>query len=106
MVLDHVGAALFAASLFSLKVRGRLVNVGNTSGDEATIPSLGYLYHMGLRIIGSDSYRYDEFAPAWRVFCDNAFESAIDSEFALADASAAQEKMLASDFFGKILLRP
>jgi NADPH:quinone reductase-like Zn-dependent oxidoreductase len=30
----------------------------------------------------------------------------IDSEFPLADAGAAQQKMLESNFFGKILLRP
>ena len=30
----------------------------------------------------------------------------IDSEFPLADAGVAQEKLLANDVFGKILLRP
>jgi hypothetical protein len=30
----------------------------------------------------------------------------IDSTFPLADAGAAQEKLLRSDFFGKILLLP
>ena len=42
MVFDHVGPALFAASLYSLSPRGRLVNCGNTTGDTATIPSLGH----------------------------------------------------------------
>jgi NADPH:quinone reductase-like Zn-dependent oxidoreductase len=31
---------------------------------------------------------------------------AIDSEFALSDAAEAQDKMMQSDFFGKIILRP
>jgi NADPH:quinone reductase-like Zn-dependent oxidoreductase len=30
----------------------------------------------------------------------------VDSEFALADAADAQNKMLSSDFFGKIILQP
>ena len=30
----------------------------------------------------------------------------IDSEFALSDAGQAQDKMLSSDFFGKIILKP
>lgn len=106
MVLDHVGTALFGPSLFSLGIRGRLVNCGNSSGDDATIPSLGYLFHSGISILFSDAYRPEEFRPAWEKFCGERFSVVIDSEFALADAAAAQDKMLTNDFFGKILLRP
>ena len=106
MVFDHVGTALFGPSLFALGVHGRLVNCGNSSGDEATIPSLGYVFHSGITIKGSDPYRPDEFGPIWDTFCTGDFEVVIDSEFALADAAEAQGKMLASDFFGKIVLRP
>ncbi|MEM9711872.1 MAG: zinc-binding dehydrogenase [Actinomycetota bacterium] len=106
LVFDHVGTALFGPSLFALGVHGRLVSCGNSSGDEATIPSLGYLFHSGISIHGSDPYRPEEFGPAWETFCSGDFEVVIDSEFALADAADAQGKMLASDFFGKILLRP
>ena len=106
MVFDHVGTALFGPSLFGLGVHGRLVCCGNSSGDEATIPSLGYLFHSGIKIMGSDPYRPEEFGPAWDTFCTGDFEVVIDSQFALADAAEAQDKMLSNDFFGKILLRP
>jgi NADPH:quinone reductase-like Zn-dependent oxidoreductase len=106
MVFDHVGTALFPASLFALGVRGRLVNCGNSSGDTATIPSLGYVYHHGISILGSDPYRPEEFGPAWRTFCEQRFLVVIDRELPLADAGVAQEKLLANDVFGKILLRP
>jgi NADPH:quinone reductase-like Zn-dependent oxidoreductase len=106
MVLDHVGPALWAQSMFSLKPRGRLVNCGNTTGDTATIPSLGHMFHSGIQIRGSDPYRYDEFGPAWELYCAGDFHSVIDSVFPLADGAEAQEKMLRSDFFGKILLAP
>lgn len=106
MVFDHVGTALFGPSLFGLGVHGRLVCCGNSSGDEATIPSLGYLFHSGITIIGSDPYRPEEFGPVWDTFCASDFEVVIDSEFPLADAAEAQDKMLRSDFFGKILLKP
>lgn len=106
MVFDHVGPALWEASLFSLRPRGRLVFCGNTSGDQAMIPSLGHTYHHGLQILGSDAYRHDEFATAWELFCDHDFDAVVDSEFPLADAAAAQDKLQRSDFFGKILLRP
>jgi NADPH:quinone reductase-like Zn-dependent oxidoreductase len=106
MVFDHVGTALFGASLFALGIRGRLVTCGNSSGDTATIPSLGYVFHSGISIIGSDPYRPEEFEPVWRTFCEQRFPVAIDSEFALADAGTAQEKLLSNDVFGKIILRP
>jgi NADPH:quinone reductase-like Zn-dependent oxidoreductase len=106
LVFDHVGTALFGASLFALGVGGRLVSCGNSSGDQATIPSLGYLFHSNISIIGSGPYRPDEFGPAWQLFCDGDFPSMIDSEFALADAAAAQDKLASNDVFGKIILRP
>ncbi len=106
MVFDHVGTALFGPSLFALGIHGRLVNCGNSSGDEATIPSLGYVFHSGISIIGSDPYRPDEMGPLWDTFCRGDFEVMIDSEFALEDGAEAQNKMLSSDFFGKILLKP
>ena len=106
MVFDHVGTALFGPSLFGLGVHGRLVNCGNSSGDDATIPSLGYLFHSGITIMGSDPYRPEEFGPVWETFCQGDFEVVIDSEFALEDAAEAQDKMLTNDFFGKIVLRP
>jgi NADPH:quinone reductase-like Zn-dependent oxidoreductase len=106
MVFDHVGAALFGQSLFALGIHGRLISCGNTSGDQATIPSLGYVFHSDISIKGSGPYRPDEFGPVWRTFCEQRFPVAIDSQFVLADAAAAQEKMASSDFFGKILLRP
>jgi NADPH:quinone reductase-like Zn-dependent oxidoreductase len=106
MVFDHVGTALFGPSLFALGIHGRLVNCGNSSGDEATIPSLGYVFHSGISIRGSGPYRPDEMGPLWNTFCGGDFEVIIDSEFALEDGAEAQDKMLSSDFFGKIILKP
>jgi NADPH:quinone reductase-like Zn-dependent oxidoreductase len=106
MVFDHVGPALFAPSLFSLRPRGRLVTCGNTTGDEATIPSLGHLFHSGISIIGSDPYRYHEFAEAWEVYTSLAPPAVVADELPLADAAEAHRRMESGDFFGKLLLRP
>jgi NADPH:quinone reductase-like Zn-dependent oxidoreductase len=106
MVFDHVGPALFDASFYALAVKGRYVSCGNTTGDQLTIPSIGHLYHTGIQILGSDPYRSEEFAQAWDAFCTGGFDPVIDSVFALADAAAAQQKLLESNFFGKILLVP
>lgn len=106
VVFDHVGEALWAASLFALTPRGRLVNCGGTTGNSPVIPNLGYFYHMGLRILGSDPYRYEEFAPAWAQYCDTDFEAVVDSVFTLAEGGNAQEKLLSGQVFGKIILQP
>jgi NADPH:quinone reductase-like Zn-dependent oxidoreductase len=110
MVFDHVGTALFGSSLYALGLHGRLVSCGNASGDEATIPSLGYLFHSAIQILGSGAYGPREMAPLWQSFCEGyaagRYEVVVDSEFPLEHAAAAQDKLLASDFFGKILLRP
>ncbi len=106
VVFDHVGAALFAPSILALGIGGRLVTCGNTSGDDAVIPSLGFLFHSRVSILGSDAYRPEEFAPAWERFCDGGFAVPIEREYALEDAGAAQEHLVSGDLFGKILLRP
>lgn len=106
VVFDHVGTALFEASVLSLAIGGRLVCCGNTSGDTATIPSLGFLFHSDAKILGSGPYRPDEFGPVWDLYCEHAFPAIVDAEFALADAAAAQARLEGSDVFGKILLRP
>ena len=106
LVLDHVGTALFGPSILSLGVHGRLVTCGNSSGDVATIPSLGYVFHCGITIRGSDPYRPDEFGPVWDLFCRERFQAAIHSEFSLADAALAQDTLDGPGVFGKILLRP
>jgi NADPH:quinone reductase-like Zn-dependent oxidoreductase len=106
VVFDHVGTALFEASVLSLAIGGRLVNCGNTSGDTATIPSLAFLFHSDAKILGSGPYRPEEFGRVWQLFCEHSFPPIVDAECALADAAAAQTRLEAGDVFGKILLRP
>lgn len=106
LVFDHVGPALWDASLHSLAIRGRLVCFGNTTGDSVAIPSLGHLFHLGLRIIGSDPYPPEEFAAAWKLFCDASLQPVIDSTYPLTEAGAAQDRLIGGEGFGKILLVP
>ena len=104
MVLDHVGPALWDASISALKPRGRLVNCGNTSGNSVTIDSLEKLFHLGISVIGSDPYRPSEFPDAWRQYIDGGFQTPIDSVFPLADVAVAQQKLSDGDVFGKIVV--
>jgi NADPH:quinone reductase-like Zn-dependent oxidoreductase len=56
--------------------------------------------------MGSDPYRYEEFAPAWEQYCGSDFEAVVDSVFPLAEGAKAQDKLLSGQFFGKIILQP
>lgn len=106
VVIDHVGQALFDASVLAMAIGGRLVCCGNTSGDQATIPSLGFVFHNEIRILGSGPYRPHEFEPLWRTFCDGDFANVVDREFALTAAGDAQRALEDGDVIGKIVLRP
>ena len=105
LVFDHVGPALWEQSFYALKPRGRLVNCGNTTGDSVTIPSLGHLFHLGIRIIGSDPYRPHEFDEALTAFRFGHFSSPIDSVFPLAEAAAAHQRLEAGSHIGKVMLQ-
>ena len=87
MVFDHVGTALFESSLFALATHGRLVTCGNTSGDVATIPSLGFVFHHAITILGSGPYEPHEFGPAWERFCTGHFDAVVDSIEPLAEVA-------------------
>lgn len=106
VVLDHVGTALFGPSLFALGIGGRLVNCGNTSGDEAVIPSLGYLFHSRISILGSDPYRPEEFGPLWDRFCAGGFQTPVAEVLPLDAAADAQRRLEENDVFGKLVLEP
>jgi NADPH:quinone reductase-like Zn-dependent oxidoreductase len=105
MVFDHVGPALWQASLGALRPRGRLITCGATTGAAVTL-ELGRLHLMGIRIIGSDSYTYDEFQRALELYWRGGFQQSIDSSFPLAAAGEAQRRMDSPEVIGKVLLKP
>ncbi len=105
MVLDHVGPALWAPSMFALRPRGRLVTCGNTTGNEVAV-NLGFVYHTGIRILGSDGYRPEEFAAAWQVFSTGSFATFVDSEMSLDDVAEAHRRLEANEVVGKVVLVP
>ncbi|MFI6288387.1 zinc-binding dehydrogenase [Streptomyces sp. NPDC051018] len=105
LVLDHVGPATWNTGVYSLAPRGRLVFFGNTTGNRAEF-DLVYAYHFGLQLLGSDPYDRREFATMLDAYWASPFRTPIDSEFPLAEAAAAQERMESRQATGKIVLRP
>ncbi len=105
VVLDHVGPAVWDASIYSLAPRGRMVFVGNTTGNRAEF-DLVYAYHFGLRLLGSDPYDRHEFPTMLAAYWASDFVTPIDKEFALADARAAHDHLESRRAAGKVLLVP
>lgn len=105
MVFDHVGPALFQASLFTLRTRGRMVFCGTTTGVEGTF-NLPHAYHFGLRILGADPYSRAEFGEMLDHYWRGDYWPVIDSEFSLEDIALAHAKLESGDVMGKVLVRP
>jgi NADPH:quinone reductase-like Zn-dependent oxidoreductase len=103
IALDHVGPALFQCSLDSLRLRGRLVFCGDTTGPTASF-DLGGAYRRGLTMIGSESYGHDAFVAMLDWYWTAAREPVIDSVFPLEGAADAHRRLESGSSTGKILL--
>lgn len=108
MVLDHVGPALWEQSLFAIAPQGRLVTCGNTTGDSASIPSLGFLFQRGVQIKGSDAYFSTDFAEVWQRYCQgigqSRFSSQIYRQFPIENGAQAQRELESGNSLGRLVL--
>lgn len=105
IVLDHVGPALFQPSLNSLRIRGRMVFCGSTTGITATF-NLPHAYHRGLTLIGAESPSHSAFADMLAWYWSAGCTPVIDSVHPLSEAAAAHRRLESGDAFGKIILMP
>jgi NADPH:quinone reductase-like Zn-dependent oxidoreductase len=105
LVIDHVGPALFDASLRSLRPRGRLVFFGTTTGARVEM-SLPSVYRTGLRLIGSENYSGAEYAAMIAHLSSASLPSIIDRELPLDAAGEAHRLLARGEVLGKLVLRP
>lgn len=105
VVVDSVGSETWMTSLKCLKVGGRMVSVGATSGEQATI-DVRYVFSRQLRILGSYMGSRAELTQVLRFFETGKLKPVIDSKFKLEEAREAHERMEKSEMFGKILIIP
>lgn len=113
VVIDHVGAPHLGSNLRAMAVGGRLVSIGRL-GSAVDALDLDLLGRKNLRLIGV-SFRtrtIEQYAEVARraaeavlpAIADGRLRPIVDSVFALEDAEAAQEHMLANRHLGKIVL--
>lgn len=103
VVVDNVGQATFYNSVRSLRVGGRLVTVGSTSGAKIELDNR-FIFAKNLSILGSTMGTMADFHAVMKLVFDGTLNPYIDSTYPLSETSAAQAKLEAGDFFGKIVL--
>ena len=103
-VIDHVGAKTWPVSLEVLKVKGRMIACGTTTGGEATV-NIRAFYSKEAQIIGAYLGSKAQLVSLHKFMKLKEIKPVIDDIFELKDAKIAHQKMEKSNQFGKILLR-
>jgi len=105
LVLDSVGAAMWAFSVKSLAVRGRLVTYG-ASGGALAETELRSVFWKELSIVGATMGTPAEFRTVLRVVAEGRIRPVIHAVLPLAEARRAHEELERGDVFGKLVLVP
>jgi NADPH:quinone reductase-like Zn-dependent oxidoreductase len=105
LVLDHVGSATWEQSLAALRIGGRLVTLGNTSGDVVSL-SLSSLFHRGVSVIGAGAYTPAEFEAVLSGFVEHQLQVVRAGVFPLAAAAQALQRLASRDLIGKLVIEP
>ena len=103
IVFDHLGPALFEASIHALRPKGRLVFCGTTTGAtvQITLPSV---YHRGVTLMGSESYSFADFE-RMVTYCWSAnLKSIIDRTLPISQVAKAHGLMASDELRGKLML--
>jgi NADPH:quinone reductase-like Zn-dependent oxidoreductase len=113
IVIDHVGASQFEDNLRCMALKGRLVSVGRLGGNISAI-NLDFLALRRLQLIGVTfrTRTMEERAEISKRFiadvlpalADGRLRPAIDREFPVSEALAAQEYLASNAQLGKVVL--
>jgi len=102
VAVDNVGST-FMSSLRTLKKGGRLLTVGNSAAPKFEIDNR-YIFAKHLSIIGSTMSTQADFTTVMDLIVAGKLKPALDSAFPLEEAARAQQRLWASENFGKITL--
>lgn len=102
VVFEHVGPATLAESLRSVKLGGRVVTCGSTSGAKAEI-MMPRLFFGHIDLLGSTMGNAGEFEAVLNAI-DDGLRPVVDSVYPLRDVQAALTRLDAAEQFGKVVL--
>ncbi len=103
VVVDNVGAGTMLHSLRAARKGGRILTVGNTGGPTFEIDNR-YVFGRHLSILGSTMGTRSDFAAVMALVFERRLRPALDRQYPLAEARAAQERLAAGEQMGKITL--
>jgi NADPH:quinone reductase len=113
VIVDLVGAAYLDANLKALAQQGRMMQVGTTSGSQATL-DFGLLMSKRLTVRGTvlRARSVEEKATAIRLFAkhvvpllaDGSVRPVVDRTYSLSEVREAHVRMESNESFGKIVL--
>lgn len=102
VVFEHVGPATFQESLKSLKLGGRVVFCGSTSGPKLELV-MPRVFLRNVELLGSTMGTSAEFDALLEAVA-GGLRPAVDSTFPLDDVQAALEHLDRAEQFGKVVL--
>jgi NADPH:quinone reductase-like Zn-dependent oxidoreductase len=103
IVLDHLGPALFDASIRALRPKGRLVFCGTTTGSVVQL-NLPAAYQRGITLMGSESYASADFERMISYCWSAGLKSIIDRTLPISQVAKAHELMANDELRGKLVL--
>jgi NADPH:quinone reductase-like Zn-dependent oxidoreductase len=104
VVIENVGAAVWASAMKSVVRGGRIVTCGATSGDQPPA-DLRRIFIRQLQILGSTLGDLHEMNALLRACAGGAIRPVIDSTWALDELHAALDRLEAGAQFGKVAVR-
>lgn len=104
IVLEHVGPAVFDAALKSLRVAGRLVTCGSTTGPKVEL-DMRYVFSRQLQILGSKMGTQAEMKLVAAKVAERKLKPVVDKVFPLEEAAEAHRYLESKRQFGKVVLR-
>lgn len=105
LLVDHVGADVWAHGFRALRPGGRYCICGATSGLRAEL-HLGLLFSRQIEIYGGYMGSREDMRQIVASLNRGVIKPAIHRTYPLADAAQAHRDLEATNFFGKLLLQP
>lgn len=105
VAIDCVGAPTFNSALRSLVVGGRIVAVGNITGERVDL-NIGYVITFGLQIIGSTGATRADMVALLAQHARSPLIVPIHARLPLVDADRAQRIVAAGGLQGRVVLIP
>ena len=103
VVFEHVGVDTWEGSMFSMKVGGRLVTCGSTTGVKADI-NLFHLFQRQLRLIGSFGCTMRNIGTSLEKLASGLVSPVIDLKIPLDRIEEGLERLEKRQVFGKIVV--